>query len=134
MPRVDYWSHFLVSEPSTGNSQPSIRHILTIDYFRGSDSQIRTLGGARARQSASIIRSSDWLAQAHLSRPPRSSTSLRLNLVIPAEIWEIQYKLRQKIQAHSEILENIGGENVQLKERLSGRGIAGVDGSDLGIC
>jgi len=37
---------------------------------------------------------------------------------VPAEVREIQSEFRQRMQAHSETLENLMSENIQLKKRL----------------
>ena len=42
----------------------------------------------------------------------------QLTVMAPAEVREIQSEFRQRMQAHSEILENLVSENIQLKKRL----------------
>lgn len=42
----------------------------------------------------------------------------QLTVMAPAEVREIQSEFRQRMQAHSEILENLVSENIALKKRL----------------
>jgi len=44
----------------------------------------------------------------------------QLTVMAPAEVREIQSEFRQKMQAHSEILENLVAENIELKKRVLG--------------
>ncbi len=42
----------------------------------------------------------------------------QLTVMAPAEVREIQSEFRQRMQAHSEILENLVAENIELKKRI----------------
>jgi integrase len=72
-----------------------------------------TLAGHRGYLTDAYRRyTDDQLAQYYLKAEPQ------LTILAPQEVREIQSEFRQKMDAHSEILENLVTENIQLKKRL----------------